>query len=64
MEWGDRERREHGGLTDEQVKAVKEAILASIYEDIGRSIIKKILWTAGAVLFALFTWLVAHGYIK
>ena len=64
MQWGDPERRENGGLSDEQVKAIKDAILASIYEDIGRSIVKKILWAGGAVLFALLTWLAAHGYIK
>ena len=52
------------GLTDEQVRAIKEAILASVYEDIGRSIIKKILWALGAVLFAVYMWLTAHGYIK
>ncbi len=63
MEWGDRDRRENGGLTDEQVRAIKEAILASIYEDIGRSIVKKILWAGGAVLVALLAWLTSKGYI-
>lgn len=61
--WPHTERRTHGGLSDEQVDEIKEAILASIYEDIGRSIVKKILWAGGAVLAALFAWLVAKGYI-
>ena len=57
------ERRQNAGLTDEQIKEIREAILRSIYEDIGRSIVKKILWAAGAVLFALFAWFTYHGYI-
>ncbi len=58
------ERRYDGGLTEEQVEAIKNAILASVYEDIGRSIVKKILWACGAVLAAVFTWLVSKGYIN
>ena len=64
MEWGERERSDGGGLTDEQIRTIRDAVLAKVYEDIGRSLVKKILWVGGAVLFALFTWLVAHGYIK
>jgi len=58
------ERRPNGGLTDEQIEAIKEAILASIYEEIGRSIVKKVLWYGGAVFAALVAWLVAKGYIQ
>ena len=58
------ERRKNAGLTDEQIDAIREAILRSIYEDIGRSIVKKILWTAGTVLFALYSWFAVKGYIK
>ena len=64
MEWGERERSDGGGLTDEQIRTIRDAVLAKVYEDIGRSLVKKILWVGGAVLFALFAWLVAHGYIK
>ena len=46
----DEERRKNGGLTDEQVEAIKEAVLASVYEDIGRSLVKKALWVLGAVV--------------
>jgi hypothetical protein len=56
------ERRKNGGLTDEQVDVIREAILRSIYEDIGRSIVKKVLWALGAVLFALLAWAGYHGY--
>lgn len=58
------ERRSNVGLTDEQVEAIKERVLASVYEDIGRSLVKKVLWAIGAVLAALLAWLVAHGYVK
>ena len=58
------ERRKNSGLTDEQLQAIREAILRSIYEDIGRSIVKKVLWALGAVLFALYSWFAVKGYIK
>ena len=58
------ERRRGGGLSAEQIEAIKEAIMASIYEDIGRSIVKKILWVVGALLIALLAWATSKGYIK
>jgi hypothetical protein len=64
QERGTPERRRNGGLSDEQVNAIKEQIMASVYEDIGRSLVKKILWILGALLAALFGWLAAKGYIK
>jgi len=64
VERGGERRSSNGGLTDEQVEAIKDAILASIYEEIGRSIVKKVLWASGAVLIALLTWLTAKGYIS
>ena len=57
------ERRKNGNLTDEQIQDIKKQIMASIYEDIGRSLVKKILWALGAVLFALLTWLTANHII-
>lgn len=56
------ERRRNGGLTEEQVEAIKEALLRSIYEDIGRSVVKKVLWVGGAAVAALFAWLSYKGY--
>ena len=58
------ERREYGKLSSEEVELIKQQILASIYEDIGRSVVKKIAWALGAVLIALLAWLGAKGYIK
>ena len=58
------ERRANAGITDEQIEVIKERILASVYEDIGRSLVKKVLWATGAVLTALLAWLTAHVYFK
>ena len=58
------ERRKNAWLTDEQIDYIRERILASVYEDIGRSLVKKILWILGALLVALLSWLAAKGYIK
>lgn len=63
MDEGRGERRKNGGLTDEQVEAIREAILRSIYEDIGRSVVKKVLWAGGIVLLALLGWAGFKGYI-
>ena len=57
------ERRKNSGLTDEQVDQIKEQILASVYEDIGRSLVKKAIWLLGALFAALLTWLASKGYI-
>ena len=57
------ERRKNSALTPEQVEEIKEAILASVYEDIGRSLVKKILWVAGVVFTALLGWAAAKGYL-
>ena len=57
------ERRKNSGLTDEQVDQIKEQILASVYEDIGRSLVKKAIWLLGALFAAMLTWLTAKGYI-
>ena len=58
------ERRKYGKLSPEEVEYIKEQILASVYEDIGRSIVKRLLWLAGAALVALFGWLVSTGKIS
>lgn len=54
------ERRKDSGLTPDQLDAIKNAVLASVYEDIGRSLVKKILWALGAIFMALLTWLGAN----
>lgn len=57
------ERRENGGLSEAQVIQIRDAILASVYEEIGRSVVKKSLWVCGSILAAAYAWLVFKGYI-
>jgi hypothetical protein len=58
------ERRKNGGFTDEQIAAIKDAILASIYQEIGKSLVRKVLWIGGTIILAIFTWLAGAGHIK
>jgi hypothetical protein len=58
------ERRKNGGFTDEQIDAIKEAILASIYQEIGKSLVRKALWLGGAIILAIGSWLAGSGHIK
>ena len=57
-------RRKNGGLTDDQLIQIKAAILASIYEEIGRSIISKLLWVVGTLCLTALAWLVGSGKIS
>jgi hypothetical protein len=43
-------------LTQEQVEALKDQLLDSIYRDIGKNVVKKFLWVAGAVGAAAIAW--------
>ena len=57
------ERRRPALATDD-IEAIKKQILDSVYADIGKSIVTKLLWIGGAVLTALFTWLSIKGHVK
>jgi len=64
VEYDGKERRSNSGLTDKQIEEIREAILRSIYEDIGRSLVKKLLWALGAVFLVLSAWLASKGYLQ
>jgi len=49
-------------LSDQELEIIKKQILDSIYADIGKSVVKKVLWIGGAVLLALYAWMNAHGF--
>ena len=51
-------------LSQDELSFVKDQLLESIYIDIGKSVVKKILWVFGAVVLAAFAWLAGHGLIK
>ena len=50
-------------LSPEELASLKEQLLESIYADIGRSIVKKVLWVLGAVAVAGFAWLAGKGHV-
>jgi hypothetical protein len=50
-------------LTQTELDDLKEQLLESIYADIGRSIVKKVLWILGAVAIAGFAWLAGKGHV-
>ena len=52
---------EQGRLSPDELKAIKDQLLESIYADIGKSVVRKILWVGGAVILALFAWMRVHG---
>jgi len=49
-------------LSDQELESIKKQLLDSIYADIGKSVVKKILWIGGAILLALYAWMKAHGF--
>ena len=57
------DRRKNGGLTDEQLEAIKQAILDSIYQEIGKSLVRKAIWAVGAILLAALAWFHGAGKI-
>jgi len=50
-------------LTQEELTDLKEQLLESIYADIGKSVVKKVLWILGAVAIAGFAWLAGKGHV-
>ena len=56
--------RRRSPLSADDIEAIKKQILDSVYADIGKSIVTKLLWISGAVLTALFAWLSIKGHIK
>ena len=49
-------------LSDQELEAIKKQLLDSIYADIGKSVVNKVLWIGGAILLALYAWMSAHGF--
>jgi hypothetical protein len=49
-------------LTDGELEAIKAQLLESIYADIGKSVVKKALWIAGAMGVSALAALSATGH--
>jgi hypothetical protein len=50
-------------LTPAELDCVREQILESIYADIGKSIVRKLLWVVGAACFVFLAWMNGAGHI-
>ena len=65
MEYKGHERRAATSLTEEQLEAIAERAaeraLEKVYASIGKSVVTKILWVAGAAALALAAWLKGSG---
>ena len=61
---GDEHDETRRRLSDRELESIKNQLLESIYADIGKSVIKKILWIVGALAAASFAWLAGKGYIS
>jgi hypothetical protein len=52
-------------LTDAQIEVIAEraaeVALEKVYTEVGKSVLKKIAWLAGAATVGLFMWLGNHG---
>lgn len=66
-------RERHGSpLTEEQIediaeKAAEKAIeklTNHIYQEVGKSVISKLLWLAGALTIGIYIWFQSKGLIK
>ena len=51
-------------LTPEEIEHIKAQILDSIYKDIGKNVVSKVLWLFGAICLAAFAWLSAKGILR
>lgn len=52
-------------LTDEQIEAIAEraaeVAFEKIYKEVGKSVLTKLAWMAGAAVVGLFIWAGGHG---
>lgn len=61
------ERRKTVELSDEQIERIAEraaeVALSKVYQQIGKSVVQKILWVIGAASLAFFAWLNGSGKV-
>jgi hypothetical protein len=72
MTWDGLERRVHVSLSEEQMEHIAESaankavekVMAHIYQEIGKSVVKKVIMWIGIATVAVMAWLVGTGHIK
>lgn len=61
------DRKPFGGLTPDEVDSIAEKAaekaINKVYQEIGKSVAKKILWFVGAASLALLAWLAGTGKV-
>lgn len=61
------ERRKIVELSDDQIERIAEraaeVALSKVYQQIGKSVVQKILWIVGAASLAFFAWMNGNGKI-
>lgn len=54
-------------LSDEQIEVIAqraaEVALNKVYSEVGKSVLKRMAWLAGAAVIGLVMWLGGHGLI-
>lgn len=61
-------RRPFRGLSEEEVELlvgrVSQRVLENFYQEVGRSVMSKVLWVIGLVTVSLVIWLTSTGRMK
>ena len=67
-DWDGRDRRIVVTLDDAQVHLIAERAaqkaLQHVYEEVGRTVLRKVAWVIGVAVFALLIWLAKHDLLK
>lgn len=62
------ERRKVPPISPELLEAIAdmaaEKALNKVYEEVGKSVLKKLAWMVGVVVVGLFVWLGSRGFLE
>ncbi len=62
------ERRAYPTLSEEQIESIAEraatVALERVYTQIGKSVVSKVMWLAGAAVLAILAWLGGQGKLN
>ena len=61
-------RLPYAGMTEDEIEdlvgRVSDKVVSRFYEEVGRGVMKKILWVIGLATISLLIWLAGTGKIK
>lgn len=64
----ERARLPYGGLTEHEIEAIAERAaqraLQHVYAEVGKSVLKKLMWAIGTIATVVLMWLAGNGYLK